>query len=86
MAHEESPHPKAEPRGESVPNYQQALSNLSNPESVRRPLSMRVFSTSAARQRRALNSGSGVGSGLRRGGRPHRECTSRQENGYTAHY
>jgi hypothetical protein len=28
----ESPHPKEEPRGEPVPDYQQALSNLSNPE------------------------------------------------------
>jgi hypothetical protein len=32
MAHEESPHPKEEPTGEPVPDYQQALSNLSNPE------------------------------------------------------
>jgi hypothetical protein len=28
----EPPHPKEEPRGEPVPDYQQALSNLSNPE------------------------------------------------------
>jgi hypothetical protein len=26
------PHPKEEPRGEPVPDFQQALSNLSNPE------------------------------------------------------
>jgi hypothetical protein len=32
MAHEESPHPEGEPRGEPVPDFQQALSNLSNPE------------------------------------------------------
>jgi hypothetical protein len=32
MAQEESPHPKEEPTGEPVPDYQQALSNLSNPE------------------------------------------------------
>ena len=32
MAHEESHHPKEEPRGEPVPDFQQALSNLSNPE------------------------------------------------------
>jgi hypothetical protein len=28
----EPPHPKEEPRGEPVPDFQQALSNLSNPE------------------------------------------------------
>ena len=28
----EPPHPKEEPKGEPVPDYQQALSNLSNPE------------------------------------------------------
>jgi hypothetical protein len=28
----EPPHPQGEPRGEPVPDYQQALSNLSNPE------------------------------------------------------
>ena len=32
MAHEESHHPKEEPRGDPVPDFQQALSNLSNPE------------------------------------------------------
>jgi hypothetical protein len=32
MAHEESHHPKEEPRGEPVPDFQQALSNPSNPE------------------------------------------------------
>jgi hypothetical protein len=32
MAHEETPHPKEEPRGEPVPDFQQALFNLSNPE------------------------------------------------------
>jgi hypothetical protein len=31
-AHEEAPHPKEEPKGEPVPNFEQALSNLSNPE------------------------------------------------------
>jgi hypothetical protein len=29
---QDSPHPKEEPRGEPVPDFEQALSNLSNPE------------------------------------------------------
>ena len=31
-AHEEAPHPKEEPKREPVPNFERALSNLSNPE------------------------------------------------------